>query len=83
MIRPDKYMDLHRCPLKIAAYILARIQVDKAVRLTELDEELINAAGLECRQNIIPALGFLYLLGCIDYDPMSDVISTKPHGGSA
>lgn len=74
MIRPTKYMDLKTGVLNIAAEILAELQVTYAVSLGELDQQIQDRIDKSARINFVPALNFLYAIGCIDYDINADAI---------
>ena len=74
MIRPTKYMDPKTSVLNVSAEILAELLKINAITLQELDSLIQTRINEKARINFIPAVSFLYLLGCLDYDIESDAI---------
>lgn len=74
MIRPTKYMDLKYNVISIAAEVLAELQRTHIVSLEELDLIVQARIDEKARINFIPALNFLFLTGCLDYDKDNDAV---------
>ena len=74
MIRPTKYMDPKTSVLGISAEILAELLNINIITLQELDDLVQSRIDEKARINFIPAMNFLYILGCLDYDIESDAV---------
>lgn len=67
-------MDPQTSILNISAEVLAELLKSNISTLRELDELIQSRIEEKARINFIPAINFLYLLGCLDYDIESDAI---------
>jgi hypothetical protein len=74
MIRPEKYLDLNTCTIRVASIILSELQQNRVVLLDELDTVVQARLGETARFNFLPALSFLFLLGALEYDLKTDTI---------
>jgi len=53
----------------------------RVVSLQELDEQIQARIDEKARINFIPALNFLFLLGCLDYDSNTDALYYQKESG--
>jgi hypothetical protein len=67
-------MDLKTNTVNVATEILAELQRTQVVSLEELDEQIQDRIDEKARINFVPALNFLYLIGCLDYDINTDAV---------
>ena len=74
MIVPTKYLDLDTSLIRVAALTLSTLREMGAVPYRELNQRVEDELGDDARLNLPPALGLLYTLGQIDYDPGADAV---------
>jgi hypothetical protein len=74
VIRPGKHLNLQNCVLRVAAALLHQLQRTRVERLTALLNLVRESFGHDAMHHFLPALDFLFLLGCVDYLPASDTI---------
>jgi hypothetical protein len=74
MISPHKYLDLNLSLLNMGGVILTIIKENGVIKYDELLDKVILARGDNAAGVFIPALGFLYIMGKIDYNKDMDVI---------
>jgi hypothetical protein len=81
VIAAAKHLDLETCVLNVSAVILERIFTEGAATLEDLLTLVEKELGYDARFNVVPALGFLYLLDSVRYIPEQDVIAYKLAAG--
>jgi hypothetical protein len=74
MIRPVKYFDLNSCVLNVSAFVLSELKQSGAMPLRELNEIVTMRLGETARFSFFPALGFLFLLGKLNYNEDVDAV---------
>ena len=74
MLRPEKYLDLENSVLTISSQIIKYLKKNKNLSISELINKLISLKGEKARENFLPALNLLYLIGKIDYIAQADLI---------
>ena len=74
MIIPEKHLNLNVCVLRAGAERLRFLKRARVAPLSELRERLIEKMGPDGAVLFQPTLGFLFLLGRIDYHPDVDRI---------
>lgn len=74
MLKPTKYMDPNRSVLNTAFLLLKKIKSTKISKIDDLYDYAIEKLGEDIRELILPALGFLFSLGTIDYNEKRDSI---------
>lgn len=74
MITPHKYLDLNLSILNLGGVILNIIKEEGAVKYDELLERVILTRGINAKEVFIPTLGFLFILGKIEYQKEIDTI---------
>ena len=72
MIIPDKHMDLDTSVLRISAYILSLLKIGQEISYDILLEKTIKTLGNNTRENYPYALNFLFLMGTIEYNNLTD-----------
>lgn len=73
MLKPSKHTELDQTVLAVSATILRHIRKTR-VESYETIRELVRERSLANDSLFVPALGFLFMLGLIDYRPKSDII---------
>ncbi len=73
-IKPDRFMNLDTCTLKVSGEIIKKLlsvkQLEYSTLFKALEKKYINDT-----EYIFPeALSFLYLLGKVEYDVDSDIV---------
>jgi hypothetical protein len=74
MIAPHKYLDLNLSLINLGGLILTILKDESAVKYQELYERVLLARGDNAKEVFLPALGFLFLLGKIEYQKEIDTI---------
>lgn len=72
MIIPEKHLNLNLCVLKAGAELLRFLKQARVAPLSKLRERLVQKMGPDGEVLFQPTLGFLFLLGRIDYHPEAD-----------
>ena len=72
MLTPTKYMDLDLSLLRISSYIVKLLGEHKIMKYDEVLSYLSLEIGADVKHVFVPSLSFLYLLGKIEYHPISD-----------
>lgn len=72
MIRPTKHIDLSNSVLNVSSVIYFHLQHEKTEKYESLLQATVSKLGEPSRYQFSYALGFLYVLGKIDYDVDSD-----------
>jgi len=73
MLRPEKYLNLDNSVISISAQIIKYLRKSKNLSIPELINKLISLKGENVRENFLPALNLLYLIGKIDYIAKADL----------
>ena len=74
MIKPHKYLNLDLSVLSISGLILYILKRMNIMKYDELLNKVLLARGESAKEVFIPSLGFLYLLGKIEYHQDIDAI---------
>ncbi|MDR1897763.1 MAG: hypothetical protein LBR10_13335 [Prevotellaceae bacterium] len=74
MIKPHKYLDLNLSLLNMGGVILNIIKETGVIKYDELLNRVILSRGNNATEVFIPTLGFLYIMGKIDYKKDIDII---------
>jgi len=72
MIRPDRHTNLDYSVINIGSFILKELNVFYDVGYDELLEKVIDVLGEQARENYPYALNFLFLLGKVKYNQLTD-----------
>jgi hypothetical protein len=80
MLRPTKHLDLDASVLSVSAQILRLLYRRRIMRYDELYGRLRRRIGDAARTAFLPALGFLYLLGRLEYHEGSDTFEIVDRG---
>lgn len=72
MITPTKYMDLDLSVVRVSSLIIKLFEKSEILEYSEVLEYLVGKAGEDVKHVFVPALGFLYLLGMIEYHLQTD-----------
>jgi hypothetical protein len=71
MIRPEKHSDLNTCVIRAASILLAKLQLERVCRYSDLRAAL-SVMEEDADAALIHAVHLLFLLGRIDYYPQTD-----------
>lgn len=74
MIIPEKHLNLNLCVLRAGAELLRFLRRARVASLSKLRERLVERMGPDGEILFQPTLGFLFLLGRIEYHPEVDRI---------
>lgn len=72
MLKPTKHMNLEISTLNISSVILKVMSKNKILKYDALFDKLSKMLGDDAKFNFANALGFLYLLGKIEYHKKTD-----------
>ena len=78
MIKPHKYLDLDSCVIFVSSVILKRLRETSVAKYDELVEWVGTSHGEKAQYNLSSALGFLFILGKIEYHSDIDSIEYVP-----
>lgn len=76
MLKPEKYTKLEVSVFAVVAEIL-RIARSGIIRYDELLRRVVERRGQEAKENFLPSLNFLFLLGKIKYHKEGDILEFK------
>ncbi len=74
MIKPNKYTDISLSVIGLSADILDIFKKDHLQRYNDVSERIVRRRGEMAKQNLLPAVQFLYMLGKIRYHQEEDII---------
>lgn len=72
MITPQKHLNLNVCVLRIAAYLLERLRIQRIERFPVLLESVKATLGADAEVQFMPAVNLLFVLGRLAYHPHTD-----------
>lgn len=72
MIRPTKFLDLDNCVISIASKIIKILLLHQNITYTELLNIFKYDLNDNFEYNLLPAIDLLFLLGLVEYSPISD-----------
>lgn len=72
MIRPDRHTNIDYSVINIGAFVLKQLNVFYDISYDELLDKVIDTLGEQARENYPYALNFLFLLGKLKYNQVSD-----------
>ena len=76
ILKPEKYTKLEVSVLAVVAEIL-RIARGGIIRYDELLRRVLEKKGQEAKENFLPSLNFLFLLGKVKYYKEEDILEFK------
>lgn len=74
MITPHKYLDLNLSVISLGALIITFLKNDGLMKYDELLEKITLARGENAKDVFVQTLGFLFLMGKIEYKKDIDSI---------
>jgi len=77
MLKPDRHTNPEYSVLNIGAYILGQLNAHYDVSYDYLLEKVKSNLGDDAEENYPYALNFLFLLGKINYNHMSDTFKLR------
>jgi hypothetical protein len=83
MLKPTKHLNPETSTLSVAAQILKAVHNSRTISYNQLYHKLYRKNGDQLRETLLPALGFLYLLGTIEYHEKTDSFEYREHRGTA
>lgn len=83
MITPQKHINLNVCVLRIAAYALGRLRVQRIERFSVLLESVKELVGPDAEILFLPAVNLLFLLGRVTYHAHTDTFEYTGPGEPA
>ncbi len=72
MIRPDRHTNIDYSVINIGAFVLKQLNVFYDISYDELLDKVIDTLGEQARENYPYALNFLFLIGKLKYNQVSD-----------
>ena len=76
ILKPEKYTKLEVSVLSVVTEIL-RIARSGVIRYDELLKRVVERKGQEAKENFLPSLNFLFLLGKVKYYKEDDILEFK------
>ncbi len=73
MLKPSKHTELDQTVIAVSATILRHMRKTQ-VESYEVVRGLLRESSLANDPLFVPALGFLFMLGLVDYRPKADII---------
>lgn len=77
MITPRKHLDLDASLLRVASVVLRETQKRGIIEIERLRLIVAKRTGPDGELSFFPALGFLFLLGKLDYHLKNDTLEYK------
>jgi hypothetical protein len=77
MLAPRKHLDLDVSVLRISTIMLRELNKRGVIELERMRAIIIRRTGADGELSFLPALGFLYLLGKVEYHLKNDTIEYK------
>jgi ABC-3C biological conflict system middle component len=77
MLTPRKHLNLDVSVLRISALMLRELNKRGVVELERLRTLVIRRTGSDGELSFLPALGFLFLVGKVEYHLQNDTIEYK------
>lgn len=77
MLTPRKHLNLDISVMRIAAIMLRELNRRGVMEFEKLRSVVIRRVGPDGELSFMPALGFLYLLGRIEYHLKNDTIEYR------
>lgn len=77
MFTPRKHLSLDVSALRVSALILRELKKKGVVEIERLRGIIIKRVGPDGELAFLPALGFLFLIGRIDYHLKNDTVEFK------
>lgn len=74
MIKPHKYLDLNLSVINLGGIILSIMQNEVILKYDDLLQKVTLARGEQAKDIFLPCLGFLFILGKVDYNSELDTI---------
>ena len=72
MLKPTKYLSPNVCVLRAASELVKFLSKSKITKYEEALNYLLELLGEDVRHVFVPSLSFLYLIGKVEYHPLSD-----------
>ncbi|MCG6189127.1 ABC-three component system middle component 8 [Maribellus maritimus] len=72
MIKPDRHINPDISVINISAFILKQLNAFYDIDYDELLKKVVDELGVEAKENYPYALNFLYLLGKLKYEELTD-----------
>jgi hypothetical protein len=72
LLKPSKYTDPQTSILAVVAVIMQVLNGVKRLRFVELHERVVSRLGDDAKENFMPALSFLFVVGRISYAEEAD-----------
>jgi ABC-3C biological conflict system middle component len=77
MLTPRKHLNLDVSVLRISALMLRELRRRGVVEFEPLRKLVVRRVGADGELSFLPALGFLFLLGKVEYHLKNDTIEYK------
>lgn len=77
MIKPNKYLDFETGVIRISSVIIKVLMENNSMKYNEVLKNVQSLAGESAKYEFHNALGFLYLLGKVEYYNKNDVLELK------
>jgi hypothetical protein len=78
MLTAKKHLDLDVSVVRVAAILLRELHRHGAVEFEKLRSVVIRRVGADGDLSFMPALGFLYTLGRVEYHVKNDTLEYRP-----
>jgi hypothetical protein len=77
MLTPRKHLNLHVSVLRVSSIMLRELAKRGVIELERMRAIIVRRTGPDGELSFLPALGFLYLLGKVEYHLKNDTIEYK------
>jgi hypothetical protein len=74
MLTPRKHLDLESSLIRVASIMIKELHRRGIIDMPTLRRRVIKRIGANGEMMFLPALGFLFLLGRVDYHVQNDTI---------
>lgn len=75
MLKPSKYMDIDLSIINQSSIILRLLINSEVLKYNKLLSMIVKEQGQNAKQSFPLSLSFLFLLGKIEYNPISDELA--------
>jgi hypothetical protein len=77
MLTPKKYLNLDVSVLRISSVMLKELQRKGVIEFEKLRAIVVRRTGADGELAFLPALGFLFLLGRVEYHVKNDTLEFR------
>lgn len=78
MIRPDKYLDLDTCVIRVSAEVVRALNENGPMTLDLLEDWVVAEIGIRARVNLLASVLVCHAIGVVDYEPEIGALFLQP-----